>query len=53
MTFIKVADGIPCPGTVDASVRAMTTGVAAAGRGTLSDAGRAADALVQSDLTGD
>jgi ATP-dependent Clp protease ATP-binding subunit ClpB len=41
LTFIKVADGIPCPGTIDAPVRAMTTGVAAAGRGILSDSGRA------------
>jgi hypothetical protein len=41
LTFIKVADGIRCPGTIDVPVRAMTTGVAAAGRGMLSEAGRA------------
>jgi ATP-dependent Clp protease ATP-binding subunit ClpB len=41
LTFIKVADGIGCPGTIDAPVRAMTTGVAVAGRAIRSDAGRA------------
>ena len=40
LTFIKVADGIPRSGMIDAPVRAMTTGVAAPGRGILSDPGR-------------
>jgi ATP-dependent Clp protease ATP-binding subunit ClpA len=39
LTFIKQAEATPCPGTIDAPVR--TTGVVAAGRGILSDAGRA------------
>jgi hypothetical protein len=41
LDFHQVADGTRCPGTIDAPVRAMTTGVAAAGRGILADAGRA------------
>src|SRR3974390_2195077 len=40
LTFIKVADGIPRSGATDGPVRAMTTGVAAPGRGILSDAAR-------------
>ena len=40
LTFIKVAEGIPHCGGIDAPVKAAPTGVASAGRGILSDAAR-------------
>jgi ATP-dependent Clp protease ATP-binding subunit ClpA len=41
LTFIKVAEGIPQSGAIEAPVRAATTGAVTAGRGILSDVVRA------------